>query len=71
MCLPARALDKLPLHVPAAALCSAAFLTDKPAIARKEHLKYPGIAQLVARVVWDHQVGGSSPSTRTITGHQS
>ena len=25
----------------------------------------PGIAQLVARVVWDHQVGGSSPSTRT------
>ena len=27
---------------------------------------YPGIAQLVARVVWDHQVGGSSPSTRTI-----
>lgn len=30
-------------------------------------IKYPGIAQLVARVVWDHQVGGSSPSTRTIT----
>ena len=28
---------------------------------------YPGIAQLVARVVWDHQVGGSSPSTRTNT----
>ena len=28
---------------------------------------YPGIAQLVARVVWDHQVGGSSPSTRTIS----
>ena len=25
----------------------------------------PGVAQLVARVVWDHQVGGSSPSTRT------
>lgn len=27
----------------------------------------PGVAQLVARVVWDHQVGGSSPSTRTIS----
>ena len=26
----------------------------------------PGVAQLVARVVWDHQVGGSSPSTRTM-----
>ena len=24
----------------------------------------PGVAQLVARVVWDHQVGGSSPSFR-------
>ena len=34
---------------------------------RQENFKirYPGIAQLVARVVWDHQVGGSSPSTRT------
>ena len=28
-------------------------------------IQFPGIAQLVARVVWDHQVGGSSPSTRT------
>ena len=28
----------------------------------------PSIAQLVARVVWDHQVGGSSPFTRTIKG---
>ena len=26
----------------------------------------PGVAQLVARVVWDPQVGGSSPSTRTM-----
>ena len=32
----------------------------------RRQLKNPGIAQLVARVVWDHQVGGSSPSTRTI-----
>ena len=33
---------------------------------QKTKQPYPGIAQLVARVVWDHQVGGSSPSTRTI-----
>ena len=32
---------------------------------RKTSTSYPGVAQLVARVVWDHQVGGSSPSTRT------
>ena len=31
----------------------------------KTSTSYPGVAQLVARVVWDHQVGGSSPSTRT------
>ena len=31
----------------------------------------PGVAQLVARVVWDHQVGGSSPSTRTISSLKS
>lgn len=27
--------------------------------------KYPGVAQLVARVVWDHQAAGSNPVTRT------
>lgn len=32
---------------------------------QKTKQPYPGIAQLVARVVWDHQAGGSSPSTRT------
>ena len=32
----------------------------------KTSTSYPGVAQLVARVVWDHQVGGSSPSTRTM-----
>ena len=27
--------------------------------------KYPGVAQLGARVVWDHQAAGSIPVTRT------
>ena len=27
----------------------------------------PGVAQLVARVVWDHQAAGSNPVTRTIS----
>ena len=27
---------------------------------------FPGVAQLVARVVWDHQAAGSNPVTRTI-----
>ena len=27
--------------------------------------QYPGMAQLVARVIWDHEVVGSSPTTRT------
>ena len=27
----------------------------------------PGVAQLVARVVWDHQAAGSNPVTRTKT----
>ena len=26
---------------------------------------YPGVAQLAARVVWDHQAAGSNPVTRT------
>ena len=26
---------------------------------------YPGVAQLLARVVWDHQAAGSNPVTRT------
>ncbi len=29
--------------------------------------EYPGVAQLVARVVWDHQAAGSNPVTRTKT----
>ena len=29
--------------------------------------KYPGVAQLGARVVWDHQAAGSIPVTRTIS----
>ena len=33
-------------------------------------LPYPGVAQLVARVVWDHQAAGSNPVTRT-TSEQS
>ena len=27
--------------------------------------RYPGVAQLVARLVWDQDAGGSNPSTRT------
>ena len=27
---------------------------------------YPGVAQLVERVVWDHEAAGSNPVTRTI-----
>ena len=26
---------------------------------------FPGVAQLVARVVWDHEAAGSNPVTRT------
>jgi hypothetical protein len=32
---------------------------------QKEKIEYPGVAQLVARVVWDHQAAGSNPVTRT------
>ena len=28
--------------------------------------QYPGVAQLVARVVWDHDAAGSNPVTRTM-----
>ena len=31
-----------------------------------ESQTFPGVAQLVARVVWDHDAGGSNPSTLTI-----
>lgn len=27
---------------------------------------YPGVAQLVERMVWDHDAAGSNPVTRTI-----
>ena len=27
---------------------------------------YPGVAQLVARLIWDQEAAGSSPVTRTI-----
>ena len=30
-----------------------------------QKIKYPGLAQLVARVVWDHQAGSSSLPSRT------
>ena len=33
----------------------------------KYNFIYPGVAQLVARVVWDHQAAGSIPVTRTIS----
>ena len=35
--------------------------TQKP----KKLNRYPGVAQLGARVVWDHQAAGSIPVTRT------
>ena len=33
----------------------------------KINIKYRGVAQLVERVVWDHQAAGSNPVTRTIS----
>ena len=32
---------------------------------REKLNRYPGVAQLGARVVWDHQAAGSIPVTRT------
>lgn len=29
-------------------------------------IKYPGKGLMVSRVVWDHEVAGSTPATRTI-----
>ena len=40
-------------------------LTTDSEIFRNRKSKYPGVAQLVARVVWDHQAAGSNPVTRT------
>ena len=40
-------------------------LTTDSEISRNRKSKYPGVAQLVARVVWDHQAAGSNPVTRT------
>ena len=40
-------------------------LTTDSEIFRNWKSKYPGVAQLVARVVWDHQAAGSNPVTRT------
>lgn len=32
--------------------------------------KYLGVAQLAARVIWDHEVGSSSPPTQTSSTHE-
>jgi hypothetical protein len=40
-------------------------MTTDREISRNQKSKYPGVAQLVARVVWDHQAAGSNPVTRT------
>ena len=40
-------------------------LTTDSEIFKNRKSKYPGVAQLVARVVWDHQAAGSNPVTRT------
>ena len=48
------------------------FFSKNPCIFKKYMLycissqKYRGVAQLVARVVWDHEVAGSIPVTSTI-----
>ena len=31
----------------------------------KTSISYPGVAQMVERVVWDHEAAGSKPVTRT------
>ena len=46
------------------------FCRDRPLYAAaaafaENRIIYRGVAQLVARVVWDHQVAGSNPVTRT------
>ena len=41
-------------------------LTTDGEIFRNRKSKYPGVAQLVARVVWDHQVASSSLVIQTI-----
>ena len=47
-------------------------IPGKVSLAEQMVLRYntqanPGVAQLVARVVWDHEAAGSIPVTRTIT----
>ena len=37
----------------------------------KKNRIYPGVAQLGARVVWDHQAAGSIPVTRTKKAQES
>ena len=32
---------------------------------KHEETEYPGVAQMVERVVWDHEAAGSRPVTRT------
>ena len=32
---------------------------------RNKIIEYPGVAQMVERVVWDHEAAGSKPVTRT------
>ena len=46
--------------------CTINRLQDKTTGRRCMSLQYPGVAQLVAHVIWDHGVGSSSLPTRTI-----
>lgn len=55
--------------------CGITMFSPSPVVGQKSALttclttvkiSYPGLAQLVARVVWDHQAGSSSLPSRTI-----
>ena len=42
------------------------FILASEPVMRYNTQAFPGVAQLVARVVWDHEAAGSIPVTRTI-----
>ena len=39
---------------------------DGELLAIQSSVLYPGVAQLVARVLWEHEAAGSSPVTRRL-----
>ena len=40
-------------------------IIKKSTAAGRQKCIFPGVAQLVARLLWEQDAGGSSPSTRT------